>query len=144
MPEQITTKPEEFATVIGPDAQFKGELSFQGGVRIDGQFEGSITTSGKVFVTKSGRLRAEVRAGSVALEGTVEGNVHAEDRAELRATGTLRGDLKAAKMLVVEGATFVGRCEVGPAAAQAAPAPAAPKSAAEIAGMAAIPAKPRH
>jgi cytoskeletal protein CcmA (bactofilin family) len=142
MPEQITTKPDEFATVIGPDAQFKGELTFQGGVRIDGQFEGSITTSGKVFVTKGGRLRAEVRAGSLVVEGTIEGNVHAEDRAELRATCTLRGDLKAAKLLVVEGATFVGRCEVGPAASQV--ATAAPKSAAEIAGMASIPAKPRH
>jgi cytoskeletal protein CcmA (bactofilin family) len=142
MADQITTKPEEFATIIGQDAQFKGELTFQGGVRIDGQFEGSITTSGKIFVTKGGRLRAEVRAGSLAVEGTIDGNVQAEDRVELRATCTLRGDLKAAKLLVVEGATFVGRCEVGPAASQV--ATTAPKSAAEIAGMASIPAKARH
>src|SRR5262245_28945443 len=120
MPDQITTKPDDFATVIGSDAQFKGELAFQGGVRIDGQFEGSISTSGKVFVSKTGRVRAEVKAGSIAVEGTIDGNVTAEDRCELRASCTLRGDLKAAKLLVVEGATFVGRCEVGPAAAQTA------------------------
>ena len=39
-----------------------------------------------------------------------------EDRVEMRATCRMHGDLKAAKLLVVEGATFVGRCEVGPAA----------------------------
>jgi cytoskeletal protein CcmA (bactofilin family) len=107
---------EEFATVIGGDAQFKGELTFQGGVRIDGTFEGAITTPGKVFVSKDGRLKAEVKAGTLVVEGQIEGNVVVKDRAELRATCRLTGDLKAAKLQVVEGATFVGRCEVGPSA----------------------------
>lgn len=114
MAETMTTKNDDFATVIGPDAQFKGELTFQGGVRIDGQFDGSITTSGKVFVSKSGQLKAEVKASSCALEGKLEGNLTAQDRVELRATGQMLGDLKASKLLVVEGATFIGRCEVGP------------------------------
>jgi cytoskeletal protein CcmA (bactofilin family) len=119
---------EEFATVIGADAQFKGELTFQGGVRIDGKFEGSITTTGKVLVSREGNLKAEVKAGHLVVEGTIEGNATVKDRAELRATCTLKGDLKAAKLNVVEGATFIGRCEVGAGAGAAdhgpAPAPA--------------------
>ena len=114
MAETMPTKNDDFATVIGPDAQFMGVLSFQGGVRIDGQFDGSITTSGKVFVSKSGQLKAEVKASSVALEGKLEGNLTAQERVELRATGQMLGDVKATKLLVVEGATFIGRCEVGP------------------------------
>jgi cytoskeletal protein CcmA (bactofilin family) len=111
---------EEFATVIGADAQFKGELTFQGGVRIDGLFEGSITTPGKILVSREGRLKAEVKAGSLVVEGQIEGNATVKDRVELRATCTLKGDLKAAKLNVVEGATFVGRCEVGAGAGAAA------------------------
>jgi len=114
MADTMSTKADDYATVIGPDAQFKGELSFQGGVRVDGRFEGSITTSGKVFVSKSGHVKAEVKTGSLALEGKIEGNVIAEDRVELRATGHMIGDVRCAKMLVVEGATINGRCEVGP------------------------------
>ena len=114
MADQMTTKADEFATVIGPDAKFKGELTFQGGVRIDGQFEGSITTNGKVFVSKSGQVKAEIQAGSLALEGKIEGNVTTEDRVELRASGRMVGDIRAAKLLVVEGATIAGRCDVGP------------------------------
>ena len=121
MADPISTKPEEFSTVIGPDAQFKGELTFQGAVRVDGQFEGAIQTAGKVFVSKGGKLKAEVKAGSVALEGQVDGNLTADDRVELRATAQLRGDVRAAKLLVVEGASFVGRCEVGPTIGAAAP-----------------------
>ncbi len=122
MAESISTKNDDFATVIGPDAQFNGELTFQGGVRIDGKFDGSITTTGKVFVSKSGHLKAEVKAASLALEGKLEGNLTAQDRVELRATGQMLGDVKASKLLVVEGATFIGRCEVGPDV-KATPAP---------------------
>jgi cytoskeletal protein CcmA (bactofilin family) len=108
-----TPSKDEFSTIIGADAQFKGDLSFQGGVRIDGQFEGTIQTPGRVLVSKGGKLKAEVKAGAIAVEGQVDGNLHAEERVELRATAQLRGDLKASKLLVVEGATFIGRCEVG-------------------------------
>jgi cytoskeletal protein CcmA (bactofilin family) len=141
MPDAVTTKPEEFATVIGADAQFKGELTFQGGVRIDGQLEGSIQTSGKVYVAKTGRLKAEVKAGQVVLEGQVDGNVSADDRVEIRASATLRGDVRASKLLVAEGATWVGRCEVGAAATQGAPGKSA--SVAEPSPRPAM-ATPRH
>ena len=139
MPESITTKPEEFSTVIGADAQFKGELTFQGGVRIDGALEGTVATPGKVFVAKGGKLKAEVKAGSIALEGQVDGNLVAEDRVELRSSAVLRGDLKASKLLVVEGACFVGRCEVGPTTGGTSPKPAAADQ-----GMRPVPAGVRH
>jgi cytoskeletal protein CcmA (bactofilin family) len=48
-----------------------------------------------------------------------------KERVELRATCTLKGDVKAAKLNVVEGATFVGRCEVGAVAGGAESTPAA-------------------
>jgi len=114
MADKMSTKPDDFATIIGPDAKFKGELSFQGGVRVDGSFEGSISTTGRVFVSKDGQVKAEVKAASVALEGAIEGNIAAQDKIELRATGKMIGDIQASKLLVVEGATFIGRCEVGP------------------------------
>lgn len=113
----------DFATVIGPDAQFKGELTFEGGVRIDGRFEGSIATRGKVLISKGGEVKAEVKANSLVLEGRIIGNLEAEDVVEIRASGQLEGDLKAAKLLVVEGATLMGRCEVGTGAKAAAPSP---------------------
>ena len=140
MADQISTKPDEFGTVLGPDAQFKGELSFTGGVRVEGQFEGSITTQGKVLIAKTGRIKAEVKAGQVVLDGQVEGNVVAEDRVDIRSTATLRGDLKASKLLVAEGATWIGRCEVGPAVGASVP----PKHPAEPVLRTVAPVPVRH
>jgi cytoskeletal protein CcmA (bactofilin family) len=110
---------EQYPTVIGADAKFKGELSFQGSVKIDGQFEGSIDTPGTVFVSQTGKVKAEMQAGNVDVDGNIEGNITSEGRVTLNASCKLKGDLKASKLQVKEGATWSGRCEVGPGAAKA-------------------------
>jgi cytoskeletal protein CcmA (bactofilin family) len=41
---------QEFPTILGPDASFKGELSFEKGLRLMGKFEGRITSNGRLHV----------------------------------------------------------------------------------------------
>ena len=109
----------EFTTVIGGDAVFKGELSFEKGVRVDGRVEGKISTKGHLAVSQAGQLQADVHAGNIIIEGEVSGNLTAIDRVELRKTARLKGDIKAIKLLVAEGAAFTGHCQVGPDATKA-------------------------
>jgi cytoskeletal protein CcmA (bactofilin family) len=113
--------PVEFPTVIGPDAVFKGELSFEKGVRVDGRIEGKIATKGHIAVSQGGHLQADVEAGSIIIEGEVKGNLAAGDRVELRKSARLKGDITASKLLVAEGAAFTGHCSIGPDAAKAPP-----------------------
>ena len=132
------TKPAEgsFTTVIGADAVFKGELAFEKGVRVDGRVEGKISTKGHLAVSQGGTLKADVQAGNINVEGAIEGNLAASDRVELRQTARLKGDIRAAKLLVAEGAAFVGHCNVGPDAARGgAPAPTAAASGANRLGQ---------
>ncbi len=119
-------KTTDTPTVIGSDAVFKGELTFQGSVQIDGTFEGGIQSAGTVYVSRKGKVKAEVRAGSIELDGVISGNVVASERVQLNSSGKLMGDLKAKTMQVQEGATFVGRCEVGPGAGKAGSSTASP------------------
>ena len=114
------SKSDEYPTVIGADAVFKGELSFQGSVRIDGKFEGGIKTPGTVLVSQKGSVKAEISAGSVTVDGSIEGNVISEGSVKLNSTSKLKGDVMAGKLQVAEGASWSGRCEVG-SGAKAAP-----------------------
>ena len=113
----------DFTTIIGADATFKGELSFDKGVRVDGKVEGKISTKGQLAVSQNGKLQADVSAGNVVVEGQVTGNLEASDRIELKQTARLKGDIRAAKLLVAEGAAFTGHVTVGPDAAKAATSP---------------------
>jgi cytoskeletal protein CcmA (bactofilin family) len=104
----------EFPTTLGPDAKFKGELTFEKGLRLQGQFEGSIKTPGRVHVAKEARMGADVEAGAIIIEGEVKGNLQAGDRVELKSTARYEGDLTANKLVVDEGAVFQGHVSVGP------------------------------
>jgi cytoskeletal protein CcmA (bactofilin family) len=114
--------PQDYATIIGPDATFKGELSFDKGMRIHGRVEGKITTAGRVHVAKEAKLQADVEAGSILVEGEIHGNLAAGDRIELKNSARYEGDLRAGKLVVEEGAVFTGHVNVGPEAIKS-PAP---------------------
>ena len=109
---------QEFPTVLGPDAVFKGEMSFEKGMRLQGRFEGKINTAGRLHVAKEAKMGADVEAGSIIVEGEVEGNLSANDRIELKSSSRYKGDLTAAKLVVEEGAAFVGHVSVGPDASK--------------------------
>ena len=104
----------DFPTVIGPDATFKGELTFDKGLRLQGKLEGKINTQGKLHVAKEAKMHADVDAGNITVEGEVRGNLTAADRIELKQSARYEGDLTASKLVVDEGAVFSGHVSVGP------------------------------
>lgn len=104
----------EFPTVIGPDASFKGELTFDKGLRLQGKLEGKISTAGKLHVAKEAKMSADVEAGTIVVEGDVRGTLIAADRIELKSSARYEGDLMASKLVVEEGAIFSGHVSVGP------------------------------
>jgi len=104
----------DYPTVLGPDAVFKGELSFEKGLRLQGKFEGKINTGGRLHVAREARMQADVESAAIVVEGEVRGNLIANERIELKQTARYEGDLRATKLTVDEGAIFSGHVSVGP------------------------------
>jgi cytoskeletal protein CcmA (bactofilin family) len=107
---------ENQITIIGRDAKIKGELSFDASAKILGTFEGKIIAKGEVVIGETATCRATVEAGNVIIDGPLEGDVIARDRLQLTAKAKVKGDITAGSLSVVEGASFVGHCKVGPEA----------------------------
>lgn len=120
---------QDYPTILGPDATFKGELTFEKGLKIQGKFEGKINSPGKLHIAKDARLAADVDAGSIVIEGDVKGNLTANDRIDLKQTCHYEGDLRAAKLTVDEGAVFSGHVTVGPDSLKNRPAQTRPTGA---------------
>jgi cytoskeletal protein CcmA (bactofilin family) len=110
---------QDFSTTLGPDAVFKGELSFEKGLRVHGRVEGKVNTPGRLHVAKEAKMQADVEAGAIVVEGDVRGNLTANDRIELKQSARYEGDLHASKLVVDEGAVFNGHVQVGPDAVKA-------------------------
>ncbi len=104
----------EFSTVIGADATFKGDLEFESAAKVLGKVEGSISSKGRIHIATGSECRATVTAKEVSVEGAIDGNVEATDLIELRPNGMVTGDIHAARMTMAEGASINGHCRIGP------------------------------
>ena len=101
------------ATVLGADAVFKGDLTFEKAVRIEGQFEGNIRSKGSLTIAEGAKVTAGVEAGSVRLEGECKGNLCATEKLQLMSTAKMEGDIRATRLEIADGAIFIGNVSVG-------------------------------
>lgn len=99
---------------LSSDVEIKGTLKFQNDLVFDGKIEGEIISNATLTVGKSAHVQGEVKSKSVIINGSVQGNIDAAERVELKATAQLIGDLRAARIIIEDGATFVGKSEVSP------------------------------
>jgi cytoskeletal protein CcmA (bactofilin family) len=103
---------DQVETLIGPSTSFKGSLNTTGALRIDGQYEGDITTTADIIVGESGQITAAVAARNAVVAGSVTGNMDIGDKLELLPTAKVVGDIKVASLIIGEGAVFKGNCEM--------------------------------
>lgn len=120
-PKPVITQPQPTAPVmpenpnkniLSKDVEIKGNIRFTNELIIDGKIEGEIFSEGVLTVGENADIRGEVKTKSVTVLGKVQGNITVTERAELKARAHLIGDLKAARLVIEEGATFVGKSEV--------------------------------
>ena len=98
--------------ILSSGVSIKGSVKFSTELIIDGEVEGSITSSGRLTVGKNARIRGEISTRSVVVHGTVDGNITAAERCELHSGCTLRGDIEAPRLVVDEDATFLGSAKI--------------------------------
>src|SRR5271155_2244463 len=97
---------------LGSDVEIKGIIKFKTDLAIDGKVEGEIFSQGALAVGENGTIRGDIKTKSASIAGKVHGNIHAQERCELKSQGELLGDLKTPRLMIEEGAVFIGRSEV--------------------------------
>ena len=119
----------EIKAFLGEGTDFKGILTFEGTVRVDGRLEGEIYTKDTLIVGESAVVGAEINVHTIVISGIVRGNVNATGKIEVHRPGKLYGNVKTPSLYIEEGVIFEGNCvmtedasqekKVSPIAAQA-------------------------
>ena len=102
------------STFLGKDTAFEGNLTFSGAIRIDGQFKGSINSSGTLVVGRDGRVQSDIRVGHIIVSGEVRGDILAEGSIEIQVPGRVFGDIQAPTVMIHQGVVFEGNCRTLP------------------------------
>jgi cytoskeletal protein CcmA (bactofilin family) len=99
---------EEPETIIAAGVSIKGTMSFQKLIRIDGNFEGELLSSGKLIVGPTGTVKANINLDEAFISGKVIGDITVKTRLVLRGRAEVRGDITAPLLSVDEGVSIVG------------------------------------
>ena len=110
--------------VLGKTLLFRGELTAEEDVILQGRVEGSIRHARNLIIGTEGSVLGDVYANHLTVEGLVEGDLHCSEAVIVRATAQVRGNIFAPRVGIMEGATFNGRVEMDPNAAAHAGQPA--------------------
>jgi cytoskeletal protein CcmA (bactofilin family) len=110
-------EPASRASVLGPTLKFRGELSAQEDLIVQGSVEGSITHTQSLTIGTDGTMKGDIRARVIVIDGKVEGDLYATESVNIRATAKVKGNVFAPRVGISEGAFFQGQIEMQPSGA---------------------------
>jgi cytoskeletal protein CcmA (bactofilin family) len=110
-------EPAVRASVLGPTLKFRGELSAQEDLIVQGSVDGSITHTQSLTIGTDGSMKGDIRARVIVIDGKVDGDLYATESVNIRATAKVKGNVFAPRVGISEGAFFQGQIEMQPSGA---------------------------
>ena len=114
MNDAMSTTTNTAKNVLTSDVEVKGNLKFAGELTFDGKLDGEIQSDGVLNLGDSAVINGNINVQSVVVRGKINGNITAKEKIDIKAKTELFGDVRAAKLVIEEGVTFVGKTEVNP------------------------------
>ncbi len=101
------------STLIGPGTLIHGDVSFSGGLHLDGTIEGALRSNGAnnaiLTISDKGSVSGEIQVPNVVVNGTVKGDIIASERLELAEQARIEGNVYYKLLEMAAGAQISGK-----------------------------------
>lgn len=101
---------DDIDTVIGPGTKFEGNIEAIGIVRIDGLFNGNMSTQGDIIVGEDGQIQGNLKARNIIIAGKSQAKLICDEKLEIKTNGKVIGDVEVGSIIIEDGAVFKGQC----------------------------------
>jgi cytoskeletal protein CcmA (bactofilin family) len=100
-------------SVLGKSLVFKGELTANEDLLIQGRVDGSIThTASTLTIGAHGDVKADITARRVIVQGKLEGDIRASESVVVEVSANVRGNIVAPRVTLKDGAKFRGSIDM--------------------------------
>jgi cytoskeletal protein CcmA (bactofilin family) len=100
-------------SLIGEGTSIDGDITFSGGLRIDGRVRGNVRAlddqASTLVLSEKARVEGEIRISHAVVNGTVVGPLYASEYVELQAKCNVTGDVYYKTLEIHLGAVVQGR-----------------------------------
>lgn len=98
--------------LISNGTEITGDVRSQGDIRIDGVLIGNLSTTGKVVIGTTGKVKGEVNCKNSEVSGVIEGKIRVSQLLTLKIASSINGDIITNKLSIEPGARFTGNCNM--------------------------------
>lgn len=98
---------DKHLTIVAVATTFKGEISSEHMVQIDGVFEGLAASQTRIMVSEGGVLSGEVEAQEVSAFGQINGTITA-NKVIIGHKGLVNATIVAEHLVIMEGGRYIG------------------------------------
>jgi len=99
-------------TLVGVKTELKGDITFSGGLRIDGKMKGNIIAKGDgnstLVLSEHAEIVGNVTVPHIIANGRIKGTVRASERIELQPKADITGDVFYKVIEMAQGAVING------------------------------------
>src|SRR3954462_13621875 len=90
----------QLTALLDHGASFEGRLTFEGTVRIGGQFRGEIFTNDTLVINAGAHVVAQIEPDTVIISGKMRGNIFARRRVVMPPPATFQGTVTAPSLRI--------------------------------------------
>jgi len=110
-PEQTSVNSGSISRVAA-DITIKGEIISPSDIRIDGIFEGKLTSNGLVIIGESAKITGDIICNDIEIWGNIDGNTYVKDTFSLKEGGVITGNIQTRRLHIELGSKFNGNCHM--------------------------------
>ncbi len=97
---------------IGATTKIKGDITSEEDFRIDGYFEGNLTTTAKIVLGEKGVLNGNIKCSNAEILGKVSGDLVVDNLLSIKSTAAIDGNVTIGKLAIEPGAVFNATCQM--------------------------------
>jgi cytoskeletal protein CcmA (bactofilin family) len=107
-------KSSKIDTLVGQGVEIMGDITFQGGLHLDGRINGNVSTSDEaegtvLVISDRGCVEGDVHVAYAIINGEVIGNVYASEKLELSSKARISGNVEYNLLEMASGAEINGK-----------------------------------
>ncbi|MBK5104786.1 MAG: polymer-forming cytoskeletal protein [Burkholderiales bacterium] len=111
--KKVSKPQNRIDSLIGAGTVIEGNISFTGGLRVDGEIKGNVIAAGEqpstLVVSEQARIEGEIHVSHLVVNGTIAGPVHSAEFLELQAHSRVKGDVHYNSLEMHLGSVVDGR-----------------------------------
>lgn len=109
---EVSQNPNAISRISAGMNIIQGEITLEHDIRIDGNFDGKITSLARIIVGESAQVKGEIICSNLDIWGKMDGNAIVKDTLTMKTGCLISANVNVGNIIIESGAKFNGNTKI--------------------------------